>query len=242
MATRLLAAIAAAWLLAAPDSAAAQQSGAAHGPADSHAAESAPPGAASILPPAISPAPRVRPALPESALPSAAPAKPQPALPKSASSAAQKNGSTEIMLVMDESGSMKANDPERSRIRAAQLFIGLLPGTARVGLVRFSTDADTVLPLISLDDPQNRDRLRQAIEGLGQGGQWTDMARGVDLALYNMNSGPGPERYVLLFTDGEVDLAEGEAAEQESRRRRRSRTPFRCRSSARRHLLHQGSG
>jgi Ca-activated chloride channel homolog len=54
-----------------------------------------------------------------------------------------------VMLVLDRSGSMDANDVQPTRlvaaVRAANTFIDQLPSTARVGVVTFSSAPDTVV-------------------------------------------------------------------------------------------------
>src|SRR5207302_4060173 len=56
-----------------------------------------------------------------------------------------------IVLTIDTSGSMVANDVQPTRLGAAQeavrRFVGHLPGGVRVGMVAFSTDPRVVLPV-----------------------------------------------------------------------------------------------
>ena len=70
-----------------------------------------------------------------------------------------------VILVIDTSGSMVANDVEPSRLAAAQeavrKFIGKLPGRFRVGMVAFSSQARVAMPIT--DD---RDLAKQGLENL----------------------------------------------------------------------------
>ncbi|MEO5680574.1 MAG: VWA domain-containing protein, partial [Acidimicrobiales bacterium] len=70
-----------------------------------------------------------------------------------------------IVLVLDVSGSMKADDVEPDRIRAAQesarTFIKALPPKFRVGLIAFSSTVRVLAP-----PTQDRQQVRQAIDGL----------------------------------------------------------------------------
>jgi Ca-activated chloride channel family protein len=54
-----------------------------------------------------------------------------------------------LMLVLDRSGSMDANDVQPSRLdaaeRAANTFVDQLPSTARIGVVTFSSSPDTIV-------------------------------------------------------------------------------------------------
>jgi Ca-activated chloride channel family protein len=70
-----------------------------------------------------------------------------------------------VILVIDTSGSMVANDVEPSRLAAAQAavrrFVGKLPGRFRVGMVAFSSQARVAMPIT--DD---RDLASQGLEHL----------------------------------------------------------------------------
>jgi Ca-activated chloride channel homolog len=70
-----------------------------------------------------------------------------------------------VILVIDTSGSMVANDVEPSRLAAAQdavrRFIGKLPGRFRVGMVTFSSQARVAMPIT--DD---RDLAKQGVDNL----------------------------------------------------------------------------
>jgi Ca-activated chloride channel family protein len=70
-----------------------------------------------------------------------------------------------VILVIDTSGSMVANDVQPSRLAAAQeamrKFIGKLPGRFRIGMIAFSSQARVAMPIT--DD---RDLARQGVENL----------------------------------------------------------------------------
>jgi Ca-activated chloride channel family protein len=89
-----------------------------------------------------------------------------------------------IVLAIDSSGSMFAEDVEPTRLGAAQeaarLFLDRLPENFRVGVVTFSTEAQVVAPLT-----HDRELARQSIEYLfpGAGTAIGDaLARSVELA------------------------------------------------------------
>jgi Ca-activated chloride channel family protein len=70
-----------------------------------------------------------------------------------------------VILVIDTSGSMVANDVEPSRLVAAQdavrKFIGKLPGRFRVGMISFSSQARVAMPIT-----EDRDLAKQGVENL----------------------------------------------------------------------------
>ena len=118
-----------------------------------------------------------------------------------------------VVLVIDTSGSMIANDVEPSRLAAAQealrKFIGKLPGRFRVGLVSFSSQARVAMPIT--DD---RDLAKQGLENLNAfGGTAIGDAIGRSLSLLEesgrtagVNALPAgsktPPAAIVLLSDG----------------------------------------
>lgn len=114
-----------------------------------------------------------------------------------------------VVLVLDTSGSMIANDVEPSRLSAAQdavrKFIGKLPGRFRVGMVSFSSQARVAIPIT--DD---HDLAKQGVENLNAfGGTAIGDAIGRSLKLLE-DSGPAagavgskaPPAAIVLMSDG----------------------------------------
>jgi len=111
-----------------------------------------------------------------------------------------------VMLVVDVSGSMQATDVLPTRLaaaeNAAQSLVDALPPNASVGLVAFNSAAFVIVPLGS-----DRDSLRVGLQSLrARGG--TAIGDGVQLALDQLGaptSGPWgqhPPSMVVLLTDG----------------------------------------
>jgi Ca-activated chloride channel family protein len=111
-----------------------------------------------------------------------------------------------VMLVIDVSGSMQATDVKPDRLsaaeNAAESLVGALPPNASVGLVAFNSDANVIAPLGS-----DRDTLRTAIQSLRANGG-TAIGDGLELALDQLGAptaGPWPSHppaMVVLLTDG----------------------------------------
>jgi Ca-activated chloride channel family protein len=113
---------------------------------------------------------------------------------------------TTVMLVLDTSGSMAADDLKPDRMSAAKeaahAFVAALPKNIQVGLVSFSTTARLNAP-----PTQDRELLSRAINRLDYGGG-TAIGDGLDLALdqlaqrpTNAQGQPAPGLVVLL-SDG----------------------------------------
>ena len=86
-----------------------------------------------------------------------------------------------VMLVIDVSGSMNADDVEPTRLEAAQRaasrFLDRLPAKFQVGLVSFASEAETLVPPTT-----DRDAVRSALAGLNANGG-TAMGDGLARAL-----------------------------------------------------------
>lgn len=114
---------------------------------------------------------------------------------------------TAVVLVLDVSGSMAADDLQPSRLdaarRAAQAFVAALPRNAQIGLVTFSSAASVRAPLDH--DPAAVER---ALAGLAADGG-TAIGDGLGLALDQLAqrrpdaSGERAPGLVVLLSDGE---------------------------------------
>ena len=86
-----------------------------------------------------------------------------------------------VMLIIDVSGSMNADDVEPTRMaaaqRAASRFLDRLPARFQVGLVTFSSEAETLVPPTT-----DRDAIRSALDSLNANGG-TAMGDGLARAL-----------------------------------------------------------
>jgi len=117
-----------------------------------------------------------------------------------------------VILVIDTSGSMVANDVEPTRLAAAQeavrKFVGKLPGRFRVGMVAFSSQARVAVPIT--DD---HDLAAQGVEHLTPyGGTAIGDAIGRSLELLEQSAKTGgvalqpgakvPPAAIVLLSDG----------------------------------------
>lgn len=110
---------------------------------------------------------------------------------------------TDVVVVIDRSGSM-AGDKIYDARRAAQELLGLLGPEDRASIISFSDHARVDLPLRPVDG-----RSFEAIASLGAAGG-TEMQAGLDLAL-GVLQGPqqGRARRVLLLSDGQPNRRDG---------------------------------
>jgi Ca-activated chloride channel family protein len=113
---------------------------------------------------------------------------------------------SDVVLVIDVSGSMAATDVQPSRIAAARsaarTLIDQLPPSARVGLVSFNEHATLIAPLTT-----DRGRVESALETLQPNGN-TAIGDGLELALQQVardrraSSARQAPAMIVLLTDG----------------------------------------
>jgi Ca-activated chloride channel homolog len=107
-----------------------------------------------------------------------------------------------MMLVIDHSGSMAADDVQPTRIAAAQAaantFIGQLPSSVRVGAIGFGTVPDTVQQPVS-----DHGAARALIESqTANGGTDTGDALALALRLLHATDRRHPPSAIVLLSDG----------------------------------------
>jgi Ca-activated chloride channel family protein len=115
----------------------------------------------------------------------------------------ERNG-IDLLLVVDTSRSMDADDVKPTRLERAKLAIRDLverfPGD-RIGLVAFAGDAFVQSPM-TLDHVallESLDALDTSV--ISRGG--TNIGRGIDVATEALASEPGRQKVMVLLTDGE---------------------------------------
>lgn len=109
-----------------------------------------------------------------------------------------------IMLLIDNSGSMRNNDARRLVPEAVDGFIRALPAATEVGVIIFDASARLIQPPIAAADFP-----RTALDRIDYSGQFTDPSVAVELALYEFRQlpdGADGTRSVVLLTDGIIDL------------------------------------
>jgi hypothetical protein len=114
----------------------------------------------------------------------------------------------DVLLVLDNSGSMRKNDPNRLAPSAVAQFIERQPGDTRVGIVMFADEPELVVPLTSVDT--GRAELTAAMDRLNYVGRWTQTASAVERALYELNNNgrADAQRAIVLMTDGIIDTGD----------------------------------
>jgi Ca-activated chloride channel family protein len=134
----------------------------------------------------------------------------------------------DILLLVDTSGSMREDDKLRQAVEAMRVFLEDQPGKNNVGLMRFDSEVELMVPIGPLES--NRERILAAIDQLVARGN-TALYDAVIAAVEHLQANSSPERIqaVLLLSDGQdtasqkTSLNEVVRAIQEVRN---SRTPI----------------
>jgi hypothetical protein len=129
------------------------------------------------------------------------------ALPGLASAQAAPRSSLDVVLALDNSGSMKKNDPNSLMRRAVSEFASGLSPDSRMGIVLFDQSVQGVLDLLPAADVTFRSRVDESLKLLDYRGQLTDIPGGVERAIYGLRQAarPGAQPVIVLFTDGIVE-------------------------------------
>ena len=113
---------------------------------------------------------------------------------------AQEN--TEVVLLIDTSGSMKQNDPQNLRIPATNLLINLLKDRAKLTVFTFSTNTKLLVPTEEAsDDYVNQFHAKE--KQIDSRGQFTNILAALKAA--NSSWKDSKSRFIVLLTDGKID-------------------------------------
>lgn len=108
----------------------------------------------------------------------------------------------DILITMDDSGSMKWNDPYFGRISATKQFVEQLPETDRVSMTKFTRSVSQLFRLDYMTD-ENREKLANSLSGLNSNGG-TDCSVALHNAINNLNDDTRA-KCIILLTDGVDD-------------------------------------
>jgi pSer/pThr/pTyr-binding forkhead associated (FHA) protein/Mg-chelatase subunit ChlD len=113
----------------------------------------------------------------------------------------------DVVLVLDNSGSMKKNDPQFLTKHAVTEFINNLDESTRVSIIIFDQDVRTVVPLTEISS-SSRQYLLDSLSQINYRGLYTNSPAAIESAIYDLkNNGREEARKVIVFmTDGIVDI------------------------------------
>lgn len=112
-----------------------------------------------------------------------------------------------VVFLLDASGSMKTNDPNRYAIDSIAQFIYTLPSNYKIGFVVYNAEVCTIQPLL---DNTHRSGIMEAADTVRYAG-YSNAGAGMDQAVGMLLASSAVEKDIVLLSDGEC-LMEDEAA------------------------------
>ena len=123
----------------------------------------------------------------------------------------------DVVFVLDNSGSMKKNDPNFLTRTAVETFLKEFSGDVHIGIVIFDEKAELILPLTSTSDQELSEKIKTSLGRLDYQGRFTDIPAGIERALYELKQRGrrNAKKIIVFMTDGIVDT--GDKAKDEQR-------------------------
>ncbi|NEX22298.1 VWA domain-containing protein [Thiorhodococcus mannitoliphagus] len=122
--------------------------------------------------------------------------------------------SVDVVLTLDRSLSMRANDPGRVSLDAAELLIALMGRDDRLALMTFGVDADSLLPLSPLSSEKTAARASALLRGIVTDGRMTNFEAALSGAygqFSKTDQDAAVHRAIVLFSDGQMNLGAEDA-------------------------------
>ena len=116
----------------------------------------------------------------------------------------------DIMLVLDNSGSMMKNDPKFLTPEVVTNFLGGLAEGALLGMIIFDQDVRLLEPIKALTNSVEKAKFLKSLERVNYKGRFSDSPAAIERALYELktNGRPDAARIIILLTDGIVDTGD----------------------------------
>ena len=113
----------------------------------------------------------------------------------------------DVFFVIDNSGSMKKNDPKFITREVVMNFLNGLANNSRLGMIIFDQDARLVAPLTDKTDSEINALFIKSLDRVNYEGQFTNSPDGIERAIYElkMNGRNEAEKVIIFLTDGIVD-------------------------------------
>ncbi len=112
----------------------------------------------------------------------------------------------DVVLVLDNSGSMKKNDPQFIAKQAVVEFIAGLDDATRIAVIIFDQTVRLAVPLTDMSDT-TRETILQSLDQINYKGLFTDSPAGIERAIYELktNGREEAQKTIIFMTDGIVD-------------------------------------
>lgn len=113
----------------------------------------------------------------------------------------------DIIMVLDNSGSMQTNDPHFMTRQVVPDFLLSLAANTNIGMIIFDDNPRLALPLTSRQDPGIKAKVTAALNKLDYRGNWTCSGDAIERAIYELknNGRKAATKLIIFMTDGYVD-------------------------------------
>ena len=122
----------------------------------------------------------------------------------------------DLILVLDQSGSMNRNDPNGMMLEAAETLVSMMPvNVSRIGVISFNRKQTKVVELTGFSDANSVFDIRSSIGRIEYEGD-TDIGNAVADAVEMFDLKDGREHAIMILSDGKNDFGGDRKAEVES--------------------------
>ena len=113
----------------------------------------------------------------------------------------------DVLFVLDNSGTMKSNDPEFMTRRSVLKLTKAFTQDTRVGVVVFDVKADFAMPLTSVANTDFENEVKNSLRRLSYTGKYTNIPIAIERAVYDLklHGRKDAEKVVIFMTDGFID-------------------------------------
>ncbi len=128
-------------------------------------------------------------------------------LPKNAQ---DRNQKLDIVLVLDNSGSMNKNDPEFFAKDVVTNFLIEMEEGLRLGMIIFDQKVDLLEPLVDMTDSEARAGFLKSLNRLNYSGRFSDSPAAIERAIYELKNRGRKDAHksIVFLSDGIVDTGD----------------------------------
>jgi pSer/pThr/pTyr-binding forkhead associated (FHA) protein/Mg-chelatase subunit ChlD len=124
----------------------------------------------------------------------------------------------DVVVVLDNSGSMKKNDPDFLATQAVSEFISGLDSQTRIAVIIFDQNVSLAVPLTYLSI-ETRDTVLSSLRKVNYRGLFTDSPAAIERAIYELKSNgrEDAQKSIVFMTDGIVDTGKADVDLEKSK-------------------------